>query len=155
MINKVKLLGFIFVLILMVSTTYASIHSEGAQGHGGEKLKNHRLHQLNLTQEQQDKLKELRDTFRKETVFLRNNIKVKRMELQTLWTVPQPEKDKILAKQKELMDLVVQLQMKAVDFRLTARSYLSPEQAAQAGILASMKGPRSHRGGRMMTEQPY
>jgi Spy/CpxP family protein refolding chaperone len=73
------------------------------------------------------------------------------LELQALWTVPQPEKDKIITKQKEIIELSSQLKMKAIDTRLETRKILTPEQAAQAGMWGPEmwdRGPMKNR--RMM-----
>ena len=107
---------------------------------------------LNLTPEQKTKLKELGDKFRNETVLLRNSLKVKRLELQALWTTPRPERDKIIAKEKEIIDLTTQLKMKAIDFRLEARGLLTPEQAAQVGMWGPGMWHRGHLKRRMMEE---
>ncbi len=147
MLNKTKVLVFFLALLLMTGSAYAALPGERNPGDGG---KLHRYNLLNLTPEQQAKLKDLRDAFRKETVFLRNDIKIKRLELQTLWTAPKPEKDKIIAKQKELMDLVTQLMTKGVDFRLEARGNLTPEQAAQVGLWGPRMGHKGRLGRRMM-----
>lgn len=147
MLSKTKVLVFFLALLLITGSAYAVVPSAGGPD-GGDKIQN--LDRLNLTPEQQAKLKDLRDTFRKETVFLRNDIKIKRLELQTLWTVPKPEKDKIIAKQKELMDLVTQLMTKGVDFRLEIRGTLTPEQAAQVGLWGPGMGHKGRLGRRMM-----
>jgi Spy/CpxP family protein refolding chaperone len=131
MVSPTKILVFLFALLLMTGSVYAIGPGEGGPKEGF-KAPHHNL--LNLTPDQITKFQALRDNFRKETVFLRNDIKVKRLELRTLWTVPNPEKGKIVAKQKELNDLKTQLQMKVIDFRLEARSYLTPDQAAQVGM---------------------
>ena len=91
-----------------------------------------------------NKLKALKEKSCKETGSLRNQMHVKRLELKTLWAVPTPQKDNIIAKQKELMDLFTQLQGKVTDYRLIARSYLTPEQAAQAGIVCPDMGFGGH-----------
>ena len=145
--NKGKILVFCLALLLITGSAYAVVQSED---NPGDRPKIHGHNLLNLTPEQKTRLKELRDNFRKDTVFLRNDIKVKRLELQALWTVPQPEKDKIIAKQKEIMDLVTRLQIKAVDFRLEARKVLTPEQAAQVGIWGPKMFHRGHMGRGMM-----
>lgn len=147
MLSKTKILVFFLALLLMTTSAYATVSGEGNPGFGDKIL---RHNPLNLTPEQQAKLKDLRDNFRKETVFLRNDIKIKRLELQTLWTAPKPEKDKIIAKQKELLDLVAQLMAKGVDFRLEARGNLTPEQAAQAGLWGPRMWHQSRLGRRMM-----
>jgi Spy/CpxP family protein refolding chaperone len=147
MLSKTKVLVFFLALLLITGSVYAAVPGEGARG-DGDKIQRH--NPLNLTPEQQTKFKDLRDNFRKETVFLRNDIKIKKLELKTLWTVPKPERDKIIAKQKELMDLVAQLQTKAVDFRLEFRNNLTPEQAAQAGLLGQWMGHKGRMDRRVM-----
>jgi Spy/CpxP family protein refolding chaperone len=89
---------------------------------------------LNLTTEQKTKLKELQEKHWNETIALRNEMQTRRLELRTLWTVPNPDKNKILAKQKELNELRDKMQAKTTDFRLDMRKILTPEQAAQVGI---------------------
>jgi Spy/CpxP family protein refolding chaperone len=146
MISRAKFLVFLFALLLMSGSVYAMDPGDcGAK----EGFKAHHPNLLNLTPEQKTKLQALRENFRKETVFLRNDIKIKRLELKTLWAVPTPKKDKIVAKQKELNDLKAKLQMKVIDFRLEARSYLTPEQAAQVGIWGPKMWHRGHMAGRM------
>ncbi len=154
--NKVKILVFLSALLLITGSVYADVQSEGHPGPGdGPKFHHpgfHHHNQLNLSPDQKARLKELRDNFKKDTVFLRNSLKVKRLELRALWTVPQPEKDKILTKQREIMDLVSQLQAKAVDFRLEARKALTPEQAAQVGMWGPEMFRRHLRDCRMRAE---
>jgi len=146
MISQAKILVFLFALLIMSSSVYAMVPGDGGAREG---FKTHHHNLLNLTPEQKTKLQALRENFRKETVMLRNAIKVKRLELNTLWTVPTPDKDKIIAKQKELIDLTTQLKMKAIDFQLEARSYLTPEQAAQVGMWGPKMWHRGHMAGRM------
>jgi zinc resistance-associated protein len=102
--------------------------------------------QLNLTPEQKTKLTDLKERQWKETVSLRNEMQTKRLEMRTLWTAPTPDKDKILAKQKEINELRDRLQARATDFRLEVRRILTPEQAAQVGTF----GPGMGMGGGMM-----
>ena len=146
MISSTKILVFLFALLLITGSVYAMTPGDGGQREGFKAF-HHNL--LNLTPEQKTQLQTLRENFRKDTVFLRNNIKVKRLELKTLWTVPKPEKDKIVAKLKELNDLRTQLQMKVIDFRLAARGYLTPDQAAQVGMWGPEMWHRAHMARRM------
>jgi zinc resistance-associated protein len=104
------------------------------------------FNQFNLTPEQRTKMTELQEKQWKETVSLRNEMQTKRLELRTLWSAPNPDKDKILGKQKEMNDLRDKMQAKATDFRLEARKVLTPEQAAQVGTY----GPGMGMGGGMM-----
>ncbi|MBI5586326.1 MAG: Spy/CpxP family protein refolding chaperone [Deltaproteobacteria bacterium] len=86
---------------------------------------------LNLTAEQKTKMNELREKTWKDTVTLRNEMQTKRLELRTLWTNPNPDKDKIAAKQKELNALRDKLQATMTDSKIEARKFLTPEQAAE------------------------
>jgi len=88
---------------------------------------------LNLSAEQTQKMQTLRESFFKETIPLRNEMTIKKLELQTLWAQAKPDGEKILAKQKEINALRAQFQEKATKSRLEARNILTPEQQAQVG----------------------
>jgi zinc resistance-associated protein len=95
---------------------------------------------LNLTADQKTKLTAMQEKNFKELLPLRNEMQVKRLELQTLWSAPNPDKNKIMAKQSELNSLRDKLQAKSTDFRIEARSILTPEQAAQVGTFGPGMG---------------
>ena len=86
---------------------------------------------LKLTPEQVEKMRALRDSFFKEKIPLRNELMSRRLELRALWVKTNPDEEKILAKQKEINALRVQLQEKATKNRLEMLKILSPEQRAQ------------------------
>jgi Spy/CpxP family protein refolding chaperone len=144
--SKIKFAVLLSVLVLAAGSAYA--WGPGPRGGcPGEGPRFQTLDRLNLSPEQKAQIKELRDKFWKDTVSLRNEMQVKRLELKTLWTAAKPEKDKIVAKQKELNDLKLKMQEKSTDFRLQIRSHLTAEQAAQVGNLASWRGKvRGHPG---------
>ncbi len=96
---------------------------------------------LNLTAEQNQKIEAMREGFFKETLPLRNEMQIKHLELRTLWAQTNPDQDKILAKQKEINALKMQLQEKATKNRLEMRKVLTPEQQAQLGAYGSGFGP--------------
>ena len=98
------------------------------------------MNRLNLTPEQKTKLGELQETHWKDTISLRNEMQIKRLEMRALWIAPNPDKDKILVKQKELNGLRDKLQAKSTDFRLDIRKILTPEQAAQIGTFGPGRG---------------
>ncbi len=81
-----------------------------------------------LTSEQRAKFQELRRKFREENAKLIGAIVTKKLELQSLWTDPKADSKAILDKEKELRDLKNQLMDKAVQTRLEARKFLTPEQ---------------------------
>ena len=145
MAGKTKILIVGVALIALAGSAVAAGQGFGMGGNGNCPAG---LNQLNLTQEQKTKLGELKEKHWKDTVSLRNEMQTKRLELRTLWTAPNPEKDKILAKQKELNGLRDEMQVQSTDFRLEIRKALTPEQVDQLGTLGSGMG--FHRGmGRM------
>jgi Spy/CpxP family protein refolding chaperone len=86
---------------------------------------------LNLSPEQVEKMRVLRDSFFKEKIPLGNELMSKRLELRALWVQTNPDEEKILAKQKEINGLRAQLQEKATKSRLEMLRILSPEQRAR------------------------
>jgi zinc resistance-associated protein len=101
---------------------------------------------LNLTADQKTKLTQMQEKNFKELLLLRNEMQTKRFELQTLWSTPKPDKSKILAKQNELNALREKKQAKTTEFRLQARSILTPEQIAQVGTFGPGTGMGGGRG---------
>ena len=136
MLSKVKILMVGLSLVAMAGVAVAA-----GPGYGfGKNANCPGFNQLNLTPEQKTKLNELQEKQWKDTVSLRNEMQTKRLELRTLWTAPNPDKNKILAKQKEVSELRDKLQAKATDFRIEARNVLTPEQAAQVGTFGPAMG---------------
>jgi Spy/CpxP family protein refolding chaperone len=81
-----------------------------------------------LTPEQKAKFQDLRRKFREDNAKLLGAIVTKRLELQSSWTDPKADAKAILDKEKELRDLQNQIKDKAVQMRLEARKFLTPEQ---------------------------
>ena len=86
---------------------------------------------LNLTPEQIEKMKALREDSFKETIPLRNELMSKKLERAALWVQTNPDEEKILAKQKEINALRAQLGEKVTKNRLAMRKILTPEQEAK------------------------
>ena len=82
----------------------------------------------NLSPEQSDKLATLQKNHMQETATLRTDLAVKRIERDQLLAQPQPNRDEILSKQREITDLQAQLQQKAVTRELELRTILTSEQ---------------------------
>jgi Spy/CpxP family protein refolding chaperone len=137
MAMKVKILIIGLALIALAGSAIAAGPGYGFGNKGNCPTIGDRL---NLTAEQKTKLNELREKHWKDTVSLRNEMQTKRLELRTLWTAPNPDKNKILAKQKELNELRGKMQAKATDYQLEIRKALTPEQAAQLGTMSSDRG---------------
>jgi Spy/CpxP family protein refolding chaperone len=84
--------------------------------------------ELNLSQEQQEKLQALRTDFTKEALPLRNEIQIKSLELRQLWIADELDEEAIVAKSQEISALRNQLQEKMIRHRLDAAKILTTEQ---------------------------
>ncbi len=73
----------------------------------------------------------LREANWKEITPLQNELMNKRFELRSLWAQPNPDQEKILAKQKEVNTLREKIQEKATKHRLEMQQILTPDQQAQ------------------------
>lgn len=131
-------LSLITVLILGVTYVYAQNpghgpgHGPGWKGERGSESENPGRFS-NLTPEQKTKFQELRRKFNEETAQLRGALVTKRVELQSLWTNPNADPKAIVDKEKELRDLQNQMKDKALQAKLEARNFLTPEQIQESG----------------------
>ena len=149
--KTIVVLGLVAVMLFGVAYVYAQGPGMGP-GHRG-------MHESwgpgkdnPLTSEQKTKFQELRRKFREENAKLIGAIVTKRLELQSLWTDPKADSKAILDKEKELRDLQNQMRDKAVQMRLEARKFLTPEQIVEFGQGCGM-GPgfgRDHMKGQGM-----
>ncbi|RPJ00346.1 MAG: periplasmic heavy metal sensor [Deltaproteobacteria bacterium] len=87
----------------------------------------------NLTSEQQTQLQDLRQTHYNEIAPLRERMFSLRQELQALWADPKADPQAIRDKENELTELRNQMRDKAIQFKLEARNYFTPEQIASFG----------------------
>jgi Spy/CpxP family protein refolding chaperone len=129
-------LGLVVVMLLGVAYVYAQDPGAGPR-HGwmqGQKTWD-QWKELNLTPEQKAKFKELRRKFIEENAQLIGGLVTKRLELKLLWTDPKADSRAILAKEKELRDLQNRMRDKIVQYRLEARSSLTPEQIEKLGLM--------------------
>ena len=83
---------------------------------------------LNLSAEQKTKIEALQLAHRKEIRPIREKMFDKSVELRRMWLQANPDKDKILALQKEVRTLRDQLEDKATAHNLEIRKVLTPEQ---------------------------
>ena len=97
---------------------------------------------LDLTAEQSAKLQSVRETYLKDITPLQNQLFSKRAEFRLLWAETNPDRDKIFAKQKEILEIQKQLGEKATQYRLDCRAMLTPEQQSKMAAF----GPGMGRG---------
>jgi Spy/CpxP family protein refolding chaperone len=137
-------LGLVAVMLLGVTYVYAQGPGMGP-GHRGMHESWGPGKDFPLTPEQKSKFQELRRKFRDENAKLIGAMVTKRLELQSLWTDPKADPKTILDKERELRDLQNQLRDKAIQMRLEARKFLTPEQISNFGPGCGM-GPGFGRG---------
>ncbi len=129
--KKMVLLGLVAVMLLSVSYVYAQGSGMGpgmGPGHRGMHESWGPAKDYPLTPDQKAKFQELRRKFRDENAKLIGAMVTKRLELQSLWTDPKADPKAIVDKERELRDLQNQMKDKAVQMRLEARKFLTPEQ---------------------------
>jgi zinc resistance-associated protein len=122
------------VLLLVASATWVMAGPGGKAGRGGGDgwcAGASQLSTLNLSTEQAEKVRALRESFLKETTPIRTQMFTKRAEVKLLWLQTNLDAAKIRAIQKEIRDLIGQMQEKRTDFRLAFRNLLTPEQTTK------------------------
>lgn len=83
---------------------------------------------LNLTPEQAEKIGALREAHRREIKPLQGRLRLKGADLRNMWLATTPDRDKILALQREVRDLRDQIMGGLAAYRLAVREMLTPEQ---------------------------
>lgn len=83
---------------------------------------------LDLTQEQLEMVRTLRETHIKDTIPIRSKLVAKKAEMKLLWLQKEADANAIKAKQKEIHELMGQMQEKAIDHRISILNTLTPEQ---------------------------
>lgn len=97
--------------------------------------------QLNLTPEQKTKLDAQFQTYQQEVIPLRNSMREKREEVESLLGQTQLDKDKILAKTKEFIAIQNILEEKRINFEIAQRLLLTPEQRSLIGSMRPRFAP--------------
>lgn len=99
---------------------------------------------LNLSQDQMDKMWQLRDKYYNDTQATRYQMFQKQVELRKLYSDPKADAGVIAAKEKELSSLRQQLYDKMAQMRLEQRNFLTPEQIQKLNDAPSGygRGPR-------------
>ncbi len=122
--------------VLAITTSIALAEPEGIWGGGGmgrgpgagSGYGGRYAEIPDLSPEQMRKIEELRRKHRAEAAPLQNQRLAKRSELRALWAHPNPDQEKILAKQRELAELDLRLREMTTRQRFEIQSLLTPEQ---------------------------
>jgi len=109
--------------------------------------------ELNLTEDQQDKLKELCYSHQEKVLEIKQKIEREQLELKKLMDVDEPNESKIKAKVREIGSLRTDIQLTQVDLYFAARNILTDEQIEKIKSLRR-GGPRRRGGGPPGPEMP-
>lgn len=129
--KKLIILGAVMALLVSSTWVIAGPFGTGCGGGHGRWMGLHALSSLNLTADQAEKLRSMKESFMKEVGPLRLQIFEKRAELRLLWIQTSPDPKRIKATQKEIGELWAQVRDKITDFRLAIRHVLTPDQVSQ------------------------
>jgi len=102
--------------------------------------------ELNLTEDQQDKLKELCYSHQEKVLEIKQKIEREQLELKKLMDADEPNESKIKAKVREIGSLRTDIQLTQVDLYFAARNILTDEQIEK--IKSLRRGGPRHRGSR-------
>lgn len=109
----------------------------------------HVMKQLGLSPEQTTALDALRQDHRDDVASLHEQIQAKREAMKALWLAPNPDRAQILAAEREIGALRLQIAESRVDFLFNVRGVLSPEQFAKfIELRKDGRGFGHHRGWR-------
>ncbi|MBU0733959.1 MAG: periplasmic heavy metal sensor [Proteobacteria bacterium] len=129
-----KKMSIVAAFLLVVASATWIMADPGGKGYGegcGWGMGPSALASLNLTAEQSENIRALRETCLKEITPIRSNLFTKRSELKLLWIQTRLDPDKIRATQKEIQGLIGQLQEKGTNCRLSFRNILTSEQISK------------------------
>ena len=156
------------VVSLMVFAFALNVEAGPRRGHRGHKDKGDRMarlcEKLDLTADQQAKVKNLREETKSETKALRQELHELRKKMHWLWNAEKPNEDAIITNIEEMSAVKLELEKISAELRLDIEALLTPEQKAMAVQLreqrkdrhkgmkgkrgrGSSKGERSFRGG--------
>lgn len=102
---------------------------------------------LNLTADQKTRIETLRNTHLRDIKPFQDQMFSKRGDLKLLWLQTNPDKEKILAVQKDMRAIRDKIEDKAVAHRVDVFNILTPEQQEKAKAFSDGHGP-GHRMGK-------
>jgi Spy/CpxP family protein refolding chaperone len=130
--------GMIIVAAIVMATVAASpamaAHREWQGGYGsgpGNVTDIAGIPGLNLSAEQTQRIAAPRETHRKDIRPLQEQLRGKGRQLRELWLAQTPDRERILALQREVHDLRGRLLEKLATYRLEVLQMLTPDQRAK------------------------
>lgn len=99
------------------------------------------VEELGLTEDQQDKIKDLEQTHQEQTLEMKQKIEREQLALSQLMDEDDPSQSKIKSKIREISTLRTDLQLAQVDFFFNVRGVLTDEQIEQLETLRPIGCP--------------
>lgn len=128
--KKITVIAAFLLVVASATLVMAGPRGKGNWEGGGWCATPSALGSLNLTAEQSEKIRALRESCLKDATPIRSQLLSKRAELSLLWIQTKLDPEKIRSTQKEIRDLIGQMQEKSTDCRLAFRNILTPEQTS-------------------------
>lgn len=119
--------GIFWILVFAFSTLNFSIFSQPPHPEGALPPAEI-LRQLNLTEEQQEKIEQLRNRIEKENIRLRGEMKIKRIELQEMIESNQVKEKDVFNKIEEIGELQKKILKNKISAILELKKILTKEQ---------------------------
>ena len=134
------------VVSLMVFAFALNVEARSRRGDRGHRNKGEMMtrlcENLDLTAEQQAKVKSLREETRNETEALHQRLDELRDEMHWLWSSENPNEDAIMTKVEEMGAVKLELDKIRAELRLDINALLTPEQKAKAIKLREQRRER-------------
>jgi Spy/CpxP family protein refolding chaperone len=154
-VRKWQVGGILAILFLALTATVYAFNPGGGElgaspGYGGSFAGSHgrMWANLNLSDQQLEKMWQLREKFRTDTQSLRHDLFAKRLEMKSLFTNPSTDEATLMAREKELSGLRQRMLDKMAQFKIEQRSVLTADQIK---ILAEI--PRGRGFGRGLAQR--
>jgi len=146
--KKISVIAAFLLVVASATLVMAGPRGKGNGGGGGWCAAPSALASLNLTAEQSEKIRSLRESCLKEMTPIRTQLLSKKAELRLLWMQTKLDPDKIRSTQVEIGNLIGQMQEKSTDCRLAFRNILTPEQTTKLLAEGIGRGKGHKRGDR-------
>ena len=106
------------------------LHAQGPRGFGGDHFAKMKAmkEKLNLSDEQEQQLKDIRRAYAKKFINYRADIQLMRLELSEITDADKPDRKAVEAKMKQIADIQLQQKMALYDMGQEIKSVLTPEQ---------------------------
>lgn len=145
--------------LLMIASQATAFRGYGSPGNTRgccPQMSGYWASELDLTEPQKDQIRAMNETFTNENNELKEQIYAKHQELRQLWAEPEPDQNRIIAKQQEINQLKNDLRDKTTLHRMKVRNeVLTYEQREKlSGMMQDRDLMRGYRDGNAPRGKP-